>query len=180
MTFDLVIISVSERAVQCALEDGSPAFWLPRQKVEWRGALDPGDVVSVTIPRWLALKHTQLIASRVSTQTVLELQKFELDPTIATAEGSFPMAYDNDMSGALFKNDRKEKPSHADYRGDVTIDGRKYWLNGWIKETKEGKKYLSLSVKPVEQRTDDRRQPQRPAGGPSFADSDIPFAAEVR
>jgi hypothetical protein len=24
-------------------------------------------------------------------------------------------------TGALFKNDRKEKPSHADYRGDITI-----------------------------------------------------------
>ena len=82
------------------------------------------------------------------------------------------MSNDRDMTGALFKNDRKEKPSHADYRGDVTIDGRKYWLSGWIKEGKKGK-YLSLSAKPVEERTDDRREQhnwQRPS-----TDSDIPF-----
>ena len=28
--------------------------------------------------------------------------------------------------GALFKNDKKEKPSHPDYKGDVTIKGRKF------------------------------------------------------
>jgi hypothetical protein len=29
---------------------------------------------------------------------------------------------DRDVSGALFKEDREEKPSHADYRGDVTMN----------------------------------------------------------
>ena len=86
-------------------------------------------------------------------------------------KGGMTMANDRDMSGALFRNDRKEKPSHADYRGDLTIDGRKYWLNGWIKETKDGKKYLSLSAKPAEEPSQgDRRQSQRP-----LDDSHIPF-----
>jgi hypothetical protein len=61
------------------------------------------------------------------------------------------MSNDRDMSGALFRNDRKEQPSHADYRGDVVIHGQKFWLNGWIKETRDGKKYLSLSVKPTDE-----------------------------
>jgi hypothetical protein len=50
--------------------------------------------------------------------------------------------------GSLFKNDRKAQDTHADYRGDCTIDGRAYWLNAWVKETKGGKKYFSLSIKP--------------------------------
>jgi hypothetical protein len=59
--------------------------------------------------------------------------------------------------GALFKNDRKEKDSHPDYRGDITIDGRKYWLSGWLKEGKRGK-YMSLAVRAA----DDQPQEAKP------------------
>jgi uncharacterized protein (DUF736 family) len=51
-------------------------------------------------------------------------------------------------AGALFKNDRKEKPSQPDYRGDITILGEKYRLAGWVKETKKGGKYLSIVARP--------------------------------
>jgi hypothetical protein len=58
------------------------------------------------------------------------------------------MAYEKrDMSGTLFKNDRKEQPNHADYRGEIRIDGRDFWLSCWIKEGKSGK-FMSLAVKP--------------------------------
>jgi hypothetical protein len=36
----------------------------------------------------------------------------------------------NTNSGALFRNDKKQGPSHPDYRGDVTIDGQKFWVSG--------------------------------------------------
>ena len=58
-------------------------------------------------------------------------------------------------SGILFKNDRKEKETHADYRGEIDISGVKYWLNGWIKAGKKGN-FISLSIKPKEQK------PQQP------------------
>ncbi|RPJ39486.1 MAG: hypothetical protein EHM35_02250 [Planctomycetaceae bacterium] len=61
------------------------------------------------------------------------------------------MANQRDMSGTLAKNKRKEKPSHADYAGSITIEGQEYWLNGWIKEGEYGK-FLSLSVRPKEER----------------------------
>jgi hypothetical protein len=53
------------------------------------------------------------------------------------------------MSGSLSKNTRKEKPSHADYNGSITIEGRKYWLNVWVKDGEKGK-FLSLSARPAD------------------------------
>lgn len=55
--------------------------------------------------------------------------------------------YDN--SGVLFKNDKEGgNPSWPDYKGSITVDGKDYWLSAWIKDGKEGKKFMSLSVKP--------------------------------
>lgn len=56
--------------------------------------------------------------------------------------------YDNKNRGALFRNDKKEEEKHPDYRGTINVAGTDYWLDAWIKESKAGKKYMSLSVKP--------------------------------
>jgi hypothetical protein len=57
------------------------------------------------------------------------------------------MTYDNTNRGALFKNDRKEADNHPDYTGELDVDGTPYWVNGWIKTSKKGTKFMSLSVK---------------------------------
>jgi len=58
--------------------------------------------------------------------------------------------YDDTNRGALFKNERKEQETHADYNGTVNVEGKEYWLNAWLKESKAGKKYMSLSLKQKE------------------------------
>lgn len=55
--------------------------------------------------------------------------------------------FDNTNRGALFKNNDKTDDKHADYRGEINIDGDEFWLNAWIKTSKKGTKFLSLSVK---------------------------------
>lgn len=56
--------------------------------------------------------------------------------------------YDNTNSGALFKNEDKETEKHPDYKGSVNVDGTEYWLSAWLKTSKKGTKFMSLAVKP--------------------------------
>jgi hypothetical protein len=96
--------------------------------------------------------------------------------------------YDNTDRGVLFKNDRKEKDTHPDYKGQINVDGEEYWLSAWIKDGKKGK-FMSLSIKPKEEQeaapppAPRRSAPPPPrrggGGGGGFddMDDDIPFAA---
>ena len=54
--------------------------------------------------------------------------------------------YDNTNGGALFPNDKKQKESHPDYRGNINVDGTEYWIKGWKKPAKTGMRFLSLSL----------------------------------
>ena len=54
--------------------------------------------------------------------------------------------YDNTNGGAIFPNDKKQKDSHPDYRGNINVEGTEYWLKGWKKTSKTGMKFLSLSL----------------------------------
>jgi uncharacterized protein (DUF736 family) len=55
-----------------------------------------------------------------------------------------------DNSGALFTNDKKTKETHPDMNGKITILGREFYISAWKKQSNNGKNYLSLSIKPVE------------------------------
>jgi uncharacterized protein (DUF736 family) len=65
--------------------------------------------------------------------------------------------YDNNLRGVLFKNERKEKDTHPDYKGSAEVGGVEYWLSSWIKVGKGGAKFMSLSFTAKEEAKPDPR-----------------------
>ena len=57
------------------------------------------------------------------------------------------MEYDNTNRGVLFRNEKKESEKHPDFTGSIDVDGVDHYLSAWVKESKQGKKFFSLSVK---------------------------------
>jgi hypothetical protein len=89
-----------------------------------------------------------------------------------TATGDRMSYTQRDNSGSMFKNERKEKETHADYRGECLIDGKEYYMDVWLKVADSGRKWMSLSFKPKGgPKQQARQEPRRP----QFDDSDIPF-----
>lgn len=78
--------------------------------------------------------------------------------------------YDNTNRGSIFKNDRKEQDSHPDMKGSINVDGVDYWISGWKKTSKDGKNFLSLSVRVKEERQSS--EPTRKAPAKQAAKSD--------
>jgi hypothetical protein len=63
------------------------------------------------------------------------------------------MAFEQkDNSGALFRNDKKEKPSQPDHTGTAKIGGKEYRISAWVKEGKSGKKFFSLAFNEQDER----------------------------
>jgi len=88
------------------------------------------------------------------------------------------MTYEQrDNTGSLFTNNKKEKDSHPDRTGSATVDGIAYWVNGWVKQDKNGNPWLSLAF----QRKDVPKEAPKPVARRSSAEigrddeRDIPF-----
>ena len=73
------------------------------------------------------------------------------------------------MSGVLFRNQTKKSDASPDYTGDVTINGETFRLAGWIKDARNGTKFLSIAVS----NQDDRGQSL--ASSEVASNDDTPF-----
>lgn len=95
------------------------------------------------------------------------------------------MAYEKrDMSGSLFKNDKREKDSHPHATGTAIIDGVEYWVSAWTKDGAKGK-FQSLAFKRKDERREEIKRDHRDEGGygqqpADFGGDDIPFMMEWR
>lgn len=90
--------------------------------------------------------------------------------------------YDNEMSGALFKNEKRETETQPNAKGSCQIEGVEYWVSAWTNTSQTGQKYQSLKFTPkkqahkqgmqqAQQAAQSRTQPMPDA----FDDTDLPF-----
>ena len=90
------------------------------------------------------------------------------------------MSYDNNMSGVLFPNKDKEG-QQPDYRGECEINGKKYEIAGWKKQSKNGNPFLSMKFQEPREKRDPRDpsnySPKKAPKGrqPGEDDDTIPF-----
>jgi uncharacterized protein (DUF736 family) len=85
------------------------------------------------------------------------------------------MDYSNENRGVLFRNDKKESEKHPDFTGSIDVGGVDHYLSGWIKESKQGKKFFSLSVKAKDAVAKPAIQQAKQAIDEDFDDMSIPF-----
>ena len=76
-----------------------------------------------------------------------------------------------DNNGALFKNDKGGVETRPDYRGKARVNGADVEISAWIKKSKAGQTYMSLSFQ------EPRERPAKPAAKPQAAEpeDEIPF-----
>lgn len=80
-------------------------------------------------------------------------------------------------SGALFRNDKREKETHPNARGTALIDGVAYEISCWTKEGRNGK-FQSLSFKRKDAPDERQRTNDRDSYGNNVSDmtpDDLPF-----
>lgn len=53
--------------------------------------------------------------------------------------------YNNTNRGAIFVNKKKQHEKQPDRTGTADIEGVEYFISGWLRTSKAGEKYMSLS-----------------------------------
>ena len=79
--------------------------------------------------------------------------------------------FDNTNRGSLFKNDKKTTEQMPDYKGQINVNGEEFWINAWLKTSKQGTKFMSLSVSPKDRQVSEPTRKSIPVDD----SSEIPF-----
>lgn len=63
--------------------------------------------------------------------------------------------YDNTNRWTVWKNETPKKDDRdPDYSGTLNVDGDEFFIDGWISETRDGRKMMSGKIKPKQKRGD--------------------------
>lgn len=79
-----------------------------------------------------------------------------------------------DMSGSLFRNDKRETDNHPNLKGSAMINGEEFWVSAWTKVSKSGEKWVSLSFQPKD-KDKASAKPSKPADSGDPWDDDLRF-----
>jgi hypothetical protein len=79
-------------------------------------------------------------------------------------------------TGAIFKNKKKEKDTHPEYKGTIDVDGVAKEISLWVKKSKAGESYFSVQIsepwKPTQQ---PKQEPKRETLSSHVEDSSEPL-----
>ena len=77
----------------------------------------------------------------------------------------------------MFVNDKKESETHPDRKGSAMIDGKEYWVSGWVNTSAKGTKYMSLKFSAKDEVQQQGMAQAQKAAQPKAEefDEDIPF-----
>lgn len=84
--------------------------------------------------------------------------------------------------GSMFVNNRKEKDSEPDRKGDAKVACPhckaefEAWLSGWLDKTKDGSTYLSMSIKAKDIAHNEGMAQAKQAAATNPAPASEPFA----
>lgn len=74
--------------------------------------------------------------------------------------------YDNNLSGALFPNDRKGDNDRApDFTGTCEIEGTEFRMAGWKRVSRAGRAFISLKFEDAEEFNARRKEALEAAEG---------------
>lgn len=82
--------------------------------------------------------------------------------------------YDNTNTGAIFKNDKRQKETQPHATGSVNIEGVEYWVSAWTKTSQSGNKFQSLAFTKKEGQVIKTTTSPQPAPEIDM-DDDLPF-----
>ena len=79
------------------------------------------------------------------------------------------MDYDNTNTGVLFKN-KSDNEKAPNYKGKLNVNGQELEIAAWVRQSKAGKKFLSLKVQEPRLKQEHKKEQ-------SFEDmpDDLPF-----
>lgn len=86
--------------------------------------------------------------------------------------------FDNNNEVAIWANDRKNKPTDPDFKGNATIDGKEFWVSAWKRSEDANERAPILKAKltakemPQDQATYTQAKPADPV---ETTNSAIPF-----
>jgi len=84
--------------------------------------------------------------------------------------------YDNNNSGALFKNKEKTTEKHPDYTGNCEVNSKKLKMSAWLRKSKAGETYLRIEFKEPFKKTEEKGGwGKKPTHQVDLADDDVPF-----
>lgn len=72
-----------------------------------------------------------------------------------------------DLTGVLFKNDKRDKDTSPLYMGNCTIEGKKYYISAWVNRSNDGTKQF-MTLRFNEPKTNEINDPNIPP-------DDLPF-----